>query len=85
MAPEATWRPGAPEPGGLYQKIQKMQVGNIKSQLLSVITYPLTIKINSVITVAANVSDLPPPLDTFPLIKLLSLTKIFPLSCCKCT
>ena len=62
MAPEATWRPGAPEPGGLYQKIQKLQVGNIKSQLLSVITYPLTIKINSVLTVNANVSDLPPPL-----------------------
>ena len=40
-------------------------VGNIKSQLLSVITYPLTIKINSVITVAANVSD-PPPLIIIP-------------------
>ncbi len=40
----------------------KIREGNIKSQLLLEITYPITIKMNSIITVNANVSDLPPPL-----------------------
>ncbi len=42
----------------------KIRIGNTKSQLLSVITYPLTIKMNSMLTVNANVSDLPPPYNT---------------------
>ena len=51
MAPVATWRPEAPEPGGLYLQNKKIHLFNNKSRLLFVITFPVTIKINPDITV----------------------------------
>ncbi len=43
------------------RSISKLREGNIKSQLLLEITHFLTIKMNLINTVTANVSDLPPP------------------------
>ncbi len=63
MAPEATWRPGAPEPGDLYLQNQKLCVCIDKSQLLLGITYTVSLKIKPLLHVYANVSELPPPLN----------------------
>ncbi len=68
-APEATWRPGAPEPGDLYLQNQKLCVCIDKSQLLLEITYTVSLKIKPLLHVYANVSELPPP----PLLKEQSL------------
>ena len=50
--------------GGLNLQNQKIRMYVHKTQLFSVITYPLTIKINPDNTVYANVSDIPAPLMT---------------------
>ena len=49
--------------GGSNLQNQKIRVCYHKTQLLSVITYPLTIKTNPDNTVYANVSDKPLPLN----------------------
>ncbi len=58
-APEATWRPGAPEPGDLYLQNQKLCVCIDKSQLLLEITYTVSLKIKPVLQENANLSELP--------------------------
>ena len=54
------WQNGGLEPGGLYLQNPKIRVCYYKTKLLTVITYPPTIKINPDNNVYANVSDPPP-------------------------
>ena len=59
--PETTWRPTAPESGGLSKKILKLgKIYHIR-MILSQITYPPSPKIKPIHEVYANVSELPPP------------------------
>ncbi len=59
----ATWRFGVLKPGGLYLQNQKLGVCNHNTQLLSGITFTVSLKIKQVIQIYANVSD--PPLNYF--------------------
>ncbi len=79
-APEATWRPGAPEPGDLYLQNQKLCVCIDKSQLLLEITYTVSLKIKPPIHVYANVSELPPPPFYTPDMTVLTGAMVKPMS-----
>ncbi len=55
------WPNGILEPGGLNQQKQKIGVSNHKTQLLSGITFSVSLNIKPVIQIYVNMSALKPP------------------------